>query len=536
MVDVFISYARDDYDLAILVKERIEALGLSVYFDVEGLDGGDVFPDVLDNAVKTARVIVGVWTPHSLTRPWVKTECLIGKDRKCLIPVIVEPVQPLDVPAAFYGLQTIDLTADLHDPGSRGHQTLVRSLSRTLKRPDLMRRPQPAADLRPDPAPRPDPRPAPQPKPPSTPSAETIQVTIGLRETLCALGLLACAFSLPEIRTGDFGFSLYPLSVSFILAAYAGAFTALPRWVVIAISVLLLPGYYGSDVINLVGYCAAALGLVMVFDRMRAPAPELDSGARWKVAAGAAALVLIASVLSVDLDLSGVSDWRLDIVNYLWLGLGVIVLAALRLPLLAALVVLEAPLLIGWIANAAIPGGQAVPGRFYIDAFNLNIGVATILASAITLCIARLAIGEQRLPDRRMELALLAAGWVWLLFGGWFGRLLSDLFVTGASTTTAINGDVVVIRGVDHQPLWLLIPVLAVATGRQLGGRPLLAGAVLGLVAAFATEGLRQAGGGRGDEVFLLPVGQFLAIFGGVWLGHRLARKPSPKPFKATAA
>jgi hypothetical protein len=54
MADVFLSYARADRLKAEQVKAALEGAGLSVFFDVEGLDGGDLFPDVLDREVKTA--------------------------------------------------------------------------------------------------------------------------------------------------------------------------------------------------------------------------------------------------------------------------------------------------------------------------------------------------------------------------------------------------------------------------------------------------------------------------------------------------
>ncbi len=138
MVDVFISYARTERERAEEIKSAIEGLGLTIFFDVDGLDGGDVFPDVLDREVKSAGCVLGIWSPHALSRPWIKTECLIGKDRRVLIPVLVEPVNSLDVPAAFYGVQSIDLTDFSGDLTHPGWIKLVRALARTLRRPELI--------------------------------------------------------------------------------------------------------------------------------------------------------------------------------------------------------------------------------------------------------------------------------------------------------------------------------------------------------------------------------------------------------------
>ena len=137
--DVFMSYARKDIDRARLIKDRLEELGLTVFFDVEGLDSGDVFPDVLDREVKSAGAIVGVWSTHSLTRPWVKIECDIGRARGVLVPVQIEEISPLDRPAAFWNMQFDDLSDFDGDPNHSGWLRLVRSLARTLNRPELIR-------------------------------------------------------------------------------------------------------------------------------------------------------------------------------------------------------------------------------------------------------------------------------------------------------------------------------------------------------------------------------------------------------------
>lgn len=138
MADIFLSYARTDRAIAEQVKAGLESAGLSVFFDVDGLDGGDVFPDVLDREVKTAGAVVSLWSQHSLSRPWVKQECSIGLKRRCLIPVAIEPLGELDVPVAFEGLQQIDFTGFHGRVDTPEWQKLMRSLSRTLGRPELV--------------------------------------------------------------------------------------------------------------------------------------------------------------------------------------------------------------------------------------------------------------------------------------------------------------------------------------------------------------------------------------------------------------
>ena len=137
--DVFLSYARADTARAAQIKDLLERLGLSVFFDTEGLDGGDVFPDVLDREVKAAGAIVGVWSQHALTRPWVKIECDIGRARGVLVPIQIEQIADLDRPAAFWNIQFADLSDFDGQTDHIGWLRFVRALARTLDREDLLR-------------------------------------------------------------------------------------------------------------------------------------------------------------------------------------------------------------------------------------------------------------------------------------------------------------------------------------------------------------------------------------------------------------
>ena len=116
MADVFISYARDERARADQVKAALEGLGLSVFLDVEGLDGGDVFSDVLDRQVKTSGAVLGLWSPHALSRPWVRIECQIARDRGVLVPALIEPIDAIrDVAAAPQLGRAIDGGPDPRD-------------------------------------------------------------------------------------------------------------------------------------------------------------------------------------------------------------------------------------------------------------------------------------------------------------------------------------------------------------------------------------------------------------------------------------
>ena len=139
MADIFLSYSRVDTDKAMIIKDALEALGLEVFFDVEGLDSGDVFPDVLDREVKAAGAVLSVWSSTSINRPWVKKECGIAMERGVLVPVQIEPISLMDMPAAFFQVQYTDLENFSGEADHVGWKRTVRALARLLDRPDLIK-------------------------------------------------------------------------------------------------------------------------------------------------------------------------------------------------------------------------------------------------------------------------------------------------------------------------------------------------------------------------------------------------------------
>lgn len=89
MSDVFLSYAREDRDRVAPIKAALADLGLSVFVDVEGVQAGDSFPQVIADRVVAAKVVVACWTPHALTRPWCRRECLLALEGQKLVPVAI---------------------------------------------------------------------------------------------------------------------------------------------------------------------------------------------------------------------------------------------------------------------------------------------------------------------------------------------------------------------------------------------------------------------------------------------------------------
>ena len=109
--DVFISYHSVDRDRVQPIYAALVGQGFRVFYDREGIEAGDSFPETLDRAVKSASVVLGCWSVRALEQSkWMKKECLVGLGRSVLLPVALESLPQDGVPVEFYDLHYIDLS------------------------------------------------------------------------------------------------------------------------------------------------------------------------------------------------------------------------------------------------------------------------------------------------------------------------------------------------------------------------------------------------------------------------------------------
>ncbi len=136
MVDVFISYARLQRDKVEPLKARFEAMGLDVFFDLEGIDGGANFPDVITRALDTSKAVLTCWSPLYFTRPWCLIEAREGMSRDILVPITIEAFDRTAPPADLRHVNYYDLTGwrgeDTHENWNLTLQRLGRLVGRDL--------------------------------------------------------------------------------------------------------------------------------------------------------------------------------------------------------------------------------------------------------------------------------------------------------------------------------------------------------------------------------------------------------------------
>lgn len=137
MAEVFISYQRDDRDIALMVRQALRGLGVSVWWD-DNLRGGEVWADELRKAVASARAVVVLWSVRSVDSDWVHKEAAIGHGNGALLPVMIE--DGCSVPVTFADIQAKRLVGWRGHEDEREFREIFAAIDRLLWRRRLLRR------------------------------------------------------------------------------------------------------------------------------------------------------------------------------------------------------------------------------------------------------------------------------------------------------------------------------------------------------------------------------------------------------------
>jgi hypothetical protein len=131
MADIFISYAREDRQVAERVASALETYGWSVFWD-RRIPAGRRFDEFIEEQLDTGRCIVTLWSSHGVASHWVREDSATGRDRGILVPVKIEEVAP---PLGFRSIQCADLIDWAGDEVHPGFRQLMGDLATNLGAP-----------------------------------------------------------------------------------------------------------------------------------------------------------------------------------------------------------------------------------------------------------------------------------------------------------------------------------------------------------------------------------------------------------------
>lgn len=102
---VFISYSRENREVAERVAHALGELGIDVWWDRD-LPGGSAFAEVLEQRLAEARVVIVLWSEASIRSGFVRDESTRALEAGKLLPVRIEEVVP---PLGFGQIHALDL-------------------------------------------------------------------------------------------------------------------------------------------------------------------------------------------------------------------------------------------------------------------------------------------------------------------------------------------------------------------------------------------------------------------------------------------
>ena len=126
--EVFISYSRRDKEFTERLAAGLSALGCSVWWD-HRIGAGEAFDRTIEEAISAARLVLVVWSRHSVASDWVRAEAAFALASNKLLPVSIDSATP---PLRFTHIHRLDLSAWDGSQNDRHFKKLVGDIAARL--------------------------------------------------------------------------------------------------------------------------------------------------------------------------------------------------------------------------------------------------------------------------------------------------------------------------------------------------------------------------------------------------------------------
>ena len=143
MADIFVSYAREDEARVAPLVQRLEATGLSVFWD-RRIPPGKSWREHIGQALADAQCVIVAWSRHSIASSFVAEEADDARARGVLVPLLLDPVQP---PLGFRSLQAAEWAGLDSADAAAAFDALLHVVRATLASAPLQAGPQAPAPL-----------------------------------------------------------------------------------------------------------------------------------------------------------------------------------------------------------------------------------------------------------------------------------------------------------------------------------------------------------------------------------------------------
>jgi formylglycine-generating enzyme required for sulfatase activity len=143
--DIFLSYAREDEGRAGELAAALKQQGYTVFWDRQ-IPIGQTWHSFIGEALRSAKCVVVAWSDHSIKSDWVIEEANYGKNRRILMPVLIDIAEP---PLGFGSIQAADLRDWKPGHRSQAFTDLLSGIARIMGPPSTAPpEPGPGASIR----------------------------------------------------------------------------------------------------------------------------------------------------------------------------------------------------------------------------------------------------------------------------------------------------------------------------------------------------------------------------------------------------